>query len=46
MGYYSVIKRTKTVPFAQTDLQSVIPSEVSHKEEILYNMTYVWNPEK
>ena len=35
MEYYSAIKRNETVTFAETwmDLESVIQSELSHKEE-------------
>ena len=42
MEYYSVIKRNKTVPFAEMwmDLETVIQKE---KKKIIY---YMWNLEK
>ena len=40
MEYYSVIKRNKIVPFAETwmDLETVIQSEVSQKEKNKYRI--------
>ena len=49
MEYYSALQRNEIVPFAEMwiDLETVIQSEVSHKEKkILYNITYMWNLEK
>ena len=49
MDDYSVIKMNKIMTFAATwmDLESVIQSEVSHKEKnIPYANTYIWNLKK
>ena len=41
MGYYSVIRKDKIMPFAATwiDLGLIILSEISHKEKEKYHMT-------
>ena len=43
MEYYSTIKKNEIMSFAPTsmDLEIVIQSEV--REEILYNIPYMWN---
>ena len=40
MDYYSVLKRNKIMPFAEAwvDLETVIQSEVSQKEENKYRL--------
>ena len=40
MGYYSSIKKNKIIPFAATwmELETLILSEVSHKEKDKYHM--------
>ena len=48
MGYYSAIKRNEIElsVVRWMDIESVIQSEVSQKEKILYANTYIWNLKK
>ena len=43
--YYSAFKKNEVMSFAGTwmGLEIVILSEVSQKEEIFYNVPYMWN---
>ena len=45
MDYYPAIIKNEVMPFAGTwmGLEIVILSEVSQKEEIFYNVPYMWN---
>ena len=48
MEYYSGVKRNKSVPFAETqmDLETVTQSEVRKRETNISINRYVWNLEK
>ena len=45
MGYYSVIKNNKILPFATTwmDPQNIRLSKVGQRKTILYDITYMCN---
>ena len=45
MACYSVIKITKSLPFAETwmHLESITLSEISQTEKAKYFITYKWN---
>ena len=48
MQYYSAMKKNETLPLAATwmDLENIL-NEMSDREiQILYDITYVWNPKK
>ena len=40
--YYSAIKKKEKMPFATTDLEIIIWSEISQRQ-ISYEITYMWN---
>ena len=48
MEYYSDIKRNelKSVLVIWVNIESVVWSEVSEREKILYNNEYIWDLEK
>ena len=48
MEYYSAIKRSETVPFAETcrDIETVIQNTVKSEKQVSYVHVYMWNLEK
>ena len=45
MDYYSTIKKNEILPFATTcmDLEGNMLSEIRQTEQILHDLTYMWN---